>query len=299
MLRSVLAQTRPPDHLVVVDNWPSDHNEASVHAVRQSIEHAEYLPSPSNRGPAGGIAHGMEYVLRGAQDEDWLLLLDDDDPPADRGDFARQVEFARHMVTIDSRTAAVGITGARFDIRRARLERVRDGELTGPVSVDTIPGGHLPMYRVEAIRLVGTFDAALFFGFEELDYGLRLKKDGYQLYIDGTHLRTRRERSGSTGTVRRPSRTISKAPTWRQYYSTRNTILILLKHRRRWAAIRFSAIVGIGKPLWNLPRSPRFALAHLRQNVTAIRHAWTRTTGRTVEPASVTTGPEDSNRGDE
>src|ERR687893_2343986 len=76
---AVLAeQTRPPDHLVVVDNGPDDPAEGIVeHCPIPST----YLPSLRNLGGAGGFALGILHAL--ALGADWVWLADDDGRPAD------------------------------------------------------------------------------------------------------------------------------------------------------------------------------------------------------------------------
>ena len=40
------------------------------------------------------------------------------------------------------------------------------------------------MYRCGALRRVGVFDESLFFGFEEGEFGQRLRQAGYSIYAD-------------------------------------------------------------------------------------------------------------------
>ena len=75
MLQALGGQTKRPDRLVIVDCG----SEASVMEIARNVD-AEYMDALENLGPAGGVALGMEHVLEHAASEDWLLLLDDDDP---------------------------------------------------------------------------------------------------------------------------------------------------------------------------------------------------------------------------
>jgi rhamnopyranosyl-N-acetylglucosaminyl-diphospho-decaprenol beta-1,3/1,4-galactofuranosyltransferase len=77
-LRAVAAQSRRPDHLVVVDNGP---DAAAEQAVAACGLPATYLPSRRNLGGAGGFALGMLHGL--ALGADWLWCADDDGRPAD------------------------------------------------------------------------------------------------------------------------------------------------------------------------------------------------------------------------
>ena len=64
------------DSLTVVDNAPSS---ASARIVADAAARFDvtYVPMTENTGPAGGIAEGMTRVLAVANDDDWIVTLDD------------------------------------------------------------------------------------------------------------------------------------------------------------------------------------------------------------------------------
>ncbi|MDH3426142.1 MAG: glycosyltransferase [Acidimicrobiia bacterium] len=282
MLDGLLNQTRRPDRLIVIDNSPSGETQAIAERSRDKGLAIDYLPAPDNLGPAGGIARGMQHLMALANGNDWVVLLDDDDPPRSDWLLAELATFATSMLRQDPHTAAVGSRGARFDRRRGRVVRVKDAELGGPILVDHIAGNKLPLYNVQAIRDMGGFRSELFFGFEELDYGLRLSDAGYSLYAHGAVWRdanvNRRSRIASL-----PKALIAE-PGWRRYYSLRNLIDILRRTGHSWAAVRVTLTRGFFKPLANLPIRPKTAIRHLRLNVRATRDAWQGTLGKTVDP---------------
>ncbi len=280
-LERVAGQARTIDHLVVVDNSPGPESRAIVE--RFNGQGAQYVPAPDNLGFAGGVALGMETILSNAADDDWIVLFDDDDPLPWDSVFGDLEAFGTHMVSIDARTAAVGLVGARFDWRRGGLTRVPDDELKGAVPVDFIGGNHFPLYRVGAIRDVGTFSKDIFFGLSEIEHGLRLKKAGYSIYADGDAWRRRRQEAARFGIDVHPSLRLP-ALNWRRYYSLRNVIYILRYHGKRWAALRVTVVKGVGKPLVNLLVDPRTAWRHLLLNLRAIADGWLGRMGRRVEP---------------
>src|SRR6476660_8214289 len=77
-LEAVSAQTRAPDHLVVVDN---DNDSRVAELVSGQPIPTTYLGSRRNLGGAGGFALGMLHAL--ALGSDWVWLADDDGRPAD------------------------------------------------------------------------------------------------------------------------------------------------------------------------------------------------------------------------
>jgi len=280
-LRALRAQTRPPDRLVVVDNDPTPVTRAIVAAEAPG---ADYVAAPENLGPAGGIALGMERLLATADDRDWILTLDDDDPPEQPGLLEGLLAHAVDVAARDRSVGAVGADGARCDRRRGRVEPVPDAALRGDVDVDWVGGDHFPVYAVHALRAVGPMQASLFFGFEELELGLRLRDAGYRIVVPGALCRARRVADGTLGAQTVPSRRLGEV-SWRRYYSLRNLVRILIDRRAILGALRVTAVVGVAKPLANGVRSPGRAWAHLRCNARACADAWAGRVGRTVEPS--------------
>jgi len=85
-------------------------------------------------------------------------------------------------------------------------------------SVDYLASGGAPLYRWAAVEMVGFFDADLFFGFEDLELGLRLRAHGLRLVVcslDGMH------EVADTAGERTP---------WREYFKTRALIVVCRRH---------------------------------------------------------------------
>ena len=277
-LTAIRGQTRLPDSLVIVDNAPQEGAPERFKALWGGS--LDYLPMPENVGPAGGIAEGMRRVLVNASPDDWVLLIDDDDPPPTEDALERLAKFAIEMD--DGYVAGVGLIGARMNWRTGTLERILDEDLCGPVPVDYVGGNQYPLYAVKALHDVGVFDSSLFFGFEELEYGLRLGAAGWTIVIDGDFRRELRQASGRTGLgPNRPSRTVSDV-TWRHYYSQRNSVIILLRYKA-WRALFWRVLTAVGKPIANLYRGP-IALRALSVNIRGTWHGLTGKTGRTIDP---------------
>jgi GT2 family glycosyltransferase len=277
-------QTRPLDHLIVVDNEASAETESVVASASIAGCEIEYLSPGENMGFAGGVAAGMRRALEFADDSDWIVLLDDDDPPRFSFALERLAGFAVDMRARDPLTAAVGISGGWFDWRRGRMRRVTDDQLREEaVPLDHVAGNQLPFFLVGAVRRVGVFCEELFFGFSELEFGLRLWTTGSTLYGYGPLWLESREQTGRVNLELRPSRRLHPV-SWRDYYTLRNAIFILRRFGHPRTAIRVTLVHGLAKPVANLPISPARALAHLRVNLRAIRDGWTDRMGRRVEP---------------
>lgn len=281
-LQRLSEQDRRLDHLVVVDNAPTAESRDAIAGAEGAAGAIEHLEMPENVGFTGGVAVGMRHVLELGDDQDWIVVLDDDDPVPYATAFSELEQFGEQMLARDPRTAGVGISGGRFDWRRGRIIRVRDRELHGPVAVDHVAGNQLPFYLVRAVREAGTFHAPLFFGLSEIEFGLRLSRAGYSFYAHGDLWRRRREDAGRLGLDLRPGWRLG--PTnWRRYYVLRNSIYMLRRFDHTNTAFRV-ALVNLVKPLVNLPLDPRLAIRHLATNLRACRDGWTGRMGRQVEP---------------
>jgi rhamnopyranosyl-N-acetylglucosaminyl-diphospho-decaprenol beta-1,3/1,4-galactofuranosyltransferase len=288
------AQTRKPDQLFVVDNGADAPADEVVSRYSASLDPV-YLQPGENIGPAGGFALGMTKALEVADDDDWIVLLDDDDPPYFDNALEDAARFAVDQLARDQTTGAVGISGGRFDFGRGRVIRIGDSEIGGSVRVDHITGGGLPLYRAGALRSVGVMREDLFFGYEELELGLRLEAGGHSLYADGEAWRLRKADKRGKGllppeevSARRASSTSLRVgvTSWRRYYSLRNLILILRDNGHSWAAARISLTRGLLKPILNLFTTPRTAAAQLALGARAVKDGWMRNTGRTLDPPS-------------
>ena len=141
--------------------------------------------------------------------------------------------------------------------------------------------------------MVGVFLSELFFGFEELEYGLRLTRGGFRLYADGDRWKERKRVKRELGLLppeevsgQRAAQTTVRVtvPTWRRFYSLRNLIYVLRHTGAPVTAIKVGLTRGLLKPLVNLPVAPQAAWRSLKMNWRAFRDGWRGRLGRTVDP---------------
>jgi GT2 family glycosyltransferase len=279
-LSRVLAQTIPLRLLVVVNVEADPETQKVVDAWAARRPEVEYLPIADNVGPAGAVRMGIETLLARRPDAEFIALFEDDDPPPEDGSLARLIGHLERC-TPAQRVGGVGLHGACFSLRSAVLRRPELSE-DGYADVDYLAGGWVPVFRRALLEEVGGYDPTFFFGLEELEFGLRVRAAGWRLHI----IAGGGERHGSKDRWRPGGRALAEW-NWRRYYSLRNLMVILLRRRRRLAALRVAVGRGIIKPLLWLPARPSSALRHLRFNVVAIRDALAGRMGRTLAP----TGP--------
>jgi GT2 family glycosyltransferase len=235
----------------------------------------EYIDPETNTGPAGAMHIAMTRVLTLSSPDDWLFRLDDDKPLRCADHLETLVAECRRAMELSDRVAAVGEGGSLFSWRSGRMRRPMMHDSRGLVEVDYLATNCYPLFRLEAVRAVGTFDPDLFFGVTELEYGLRLRRADFVLY-----------RTDRWATERRPSRArLSLADRdWRRYYSLRNQIAVLRRYGHPGTALQVSVVRGVAKPLFHLPRRPRQAVRALGDNLRAIKDGWQGTLGRTIDP---------------
>ena len=176
-LAAIAAQTRPVDHVIVVDNGPDDPAED---VVRASGLDATYLPSHRNLGGAGGFALGMLAAL--ARGADWVWCADDDGRPADDRVLGTLLDCAeRHGLAEVSPLVTDQADPDRlaFPLRRGLHWRRHRSDFAG---IELLPGYaslfNGALFRAEALDAVGVPDYRLFFRGDETEIHRRLLRAG-------------------------------------------------------------------------------------------------------------------------
>jgi rhamnopyranosyl-N-acetylglucosaminyl-diphospho-decaprenol beta-1,3/1,4-galactofuranosyltransferase len=175
-LKMIAAQTRPPDHLVVVDNGPDE-------PVRDIVEScpvpSTYLVSQRNLGGAGGFALGILYAL--ALGAEWVWCADDDGRPADETvlDTLLTVAQQRGLAEVSPVVANIE-TPERlaFPLRRGLTWKRTAADL----GEDFLPGiaslFNGALFRASTLDVVGVPDYRLFFRGDEVEVHRRLVRSG-------------------------------------------------------------------------------------------------------------------------
>ncbi len=222
LLEGLINQHHAPTLIVIADNDPERSAEVVSEEQRAKDDIAiEYLPIGENLGPAGAWAKAVEFAQHRSDRGDWVMVLDDDDPVTDPRVTAEILATAE---TVSTDIAGVGLRGARWNRPSCTLRRVVPAE-SAPQKCDYLASGGLPVYRWSVIDQYGFFDADLFFGFEDLDFGFRLRHEDLSLIaisIVATHP------IADTATER---------TAWREYFKTRALVTICSRHIGRRAVI--------------------------------------------------------------
>jgi rhamnopyranosyl-N-acetylglucosaminyl-diphospho-decaprenol beta-1,3/1,4-galactofuranosyltransferase len=183
-LKMIGAQTRPPDHLVVVDNGPDD---PVADIVESCPVPSTYLPSHRNLGGAGGFALGMLHAL--SMGAEWVWCADDDGRPADENvlevllDEARSRNLAQISPVVSNIETPSKLA---FPLRRGLTWKRSAAEL----GTDFLPGiaslFNGALFRAATLDVIGVPDYRLFFRGDEVEIHRRLVRSGLPF---GTSLR--------------------------------------------------------------------------------------------------------------
>ncbi|MCV7283570.1 glycosyltransferase family 2 protein [Mycolicibacterium flavescens] len=179
-LETVSAQSRAPDHLIVVDN--DDDPRVAELVAGQPIP-TTYLGSRRNLGGAGGFALGMLHAL--ALGADWVWLADDDGRPADSEVLGTLLACAaRHgLAEVSPMVCDMDDPGRlAFPLRRGVAWRRRVSELRTDTAQDLLPGiaslFNGALFAAATLEVIGVPDLRLFVRGDETELHRRLARSG-------------------------------------------------------------------------------------------------------------------------
>jgi rhamnopyranosyl-N-acetylglucosaminyl-diphospho-decaprenol beta-1,3/1,4-galactofuranosyltransferase len=183
-LKMIGAQSRPPDHVIVVDNGP---DQPAADVVAACPVPTTYLPSLHNLGGAGGFALGMLHAL--AMGAEWVWLADDDGRPADESVLATLLAQAQRRGLAEVSPMVTNINAPErlaFPLRRGLTWKRQTAEL----GTDFLPGiaslFNGALFRASTLDVIGVPDYRLFVRGDEVEMHRRLVRSGLPF---GTSLR--------------------------------------------------------------------------------------------------------------
>ncbi|HEX8442037.1 MAG TPA: glycosyltransferase [Allosphingosinicella sp.] len=232
----ILAQTRPPEGLVVINNSSTDDTEEML--LRRGID----FITQANLGGAGGFNRAVAYMLEQGYDAVWLM--DDDGFPAATA-LERLTEKMTDDVACISSMVLSETDPDEFVFPQPALDRdnlpavftwprkiTHLTALRGRASEGTYGFAHLfngTLISAEAIRKIGNVETGYFIFGDEVDYQMRLRKVGKVLsHLDAHHYHP--------AVAARP---LSEA---KVYYYIKNTMIINRRYFNRPALRNLLAI---------------------------------------------------------
>ncbi|WP_006242517.1 glycosyltransferase [Mycolicibacterium tusciae] len=179
-LEAVAAQTRAPDHLIVIDN---DNDPRVAELVAGQPIPTTYVGSRRNLGGAGGFALGMLHAL--SLGSDWVWLADDDGRPADSEVLGTLLKCAddHRLAEVSPMVCDMNDPGRlAFPLRRGLAWRRRVEELRTEASADLLRGiasfFNGALFRASTLEAIGVPDLRLFVRGDETELHRRLVRTG-------------------------------------------------------------------------------------------------------------------------
>lgn len=214
-LNAILAQSRPPDEIVVVDNASTD---GTAEMLQTAFPAVHVVRNERNLGASGGRARGMSTAFE--RDHDAVWFVDDDTTPVE-STLARTLEVGRRIPQLGM-LGQIGGTVRWGIIRHGRYGPAVEGAPDAQLVDFVITDGALVTRA--AYERAGVLDDRYFIMMEDIEYPLRVKREG--LAIARADLGLSFHHLGATaGLEGGPS-----AP-WRLYYQTRNHLRMAIDNR--------------------------------------------------------------------
>lgn len=259
----LLKQTVTPEKILIVDNSTSFDTQQRIALLNNPK--VVYHRVGYNSGPSGAAEIGLRILA--SEGYDWIYWGDDDDPPLFEDTFSILLKTALN----NKNCGCVGNVGQYFNKKTGLIRRVSESELqdNGVLKVDTIAGNMCKIINAKVCLNSNVYpDKSLFFGFEELDFDLRLQLAGYDLLVDKELYKRHRMYWNRTDITIKKGYKKDLNRLKRDYYSTRNSLFIIQKHQL------FSAFVfTILRSFYKIIRGFKFGLQYGLKNAKVIFYA--------------------------
>jgi GT2 family glycosyltransferase len=264
-ISTVFSQTLPPECILIVDN--SDEYDTKQRIASLQNEKLVYHSVGYNAGPAGGAYFGLKLLFE--KGYDWVLWIDDDDPPKFLDVFEKMFQIVEDNYSPD--LGMVGCVGERFDYQRAKIIRLKDQELKGYLDVDTISGNMFPLVNRRVFEKGILPSKDFFFGFEDLGFCLAVKRSGLKIMISGELHLTHRKLANRLNLKIKHHNKRTPDSLWREYYSIRSITYILLHQEKQMKSALISIFRNICKSVFVF----RYGLAYGKvASIMIIRGLW-------------------------
>lgn len=236
-LEALQRQTWPIQEVIVVDNGSKD---STLELLRTRYPRVTVVALGENLGVGGAFSAGLSYAAL-ERKHDWVWLLDDDSVPED--DALEQLLHGYCLAEQQGRETgalacfpAHGESGLSYPglLWRDRLVPPPIDAQKQPIwFVDaTISSG--TMIRRDVIETVGLPRDDFFMDFVDFEYGLRMRRHGYEIAI--VRNSTLHHTVGNPRIIRFLGfkRPWSDHAPWRQYYIIRNHTYVVWHSYPQW-----------------------------------------------------------------
>lgn len=231
----LLNQSVRPSKILIVDNDPDGSARELLSEFNPEV--VFYSAVGYNSGPSGGTHHGLKTLFE--EGEEWVLWVDDDDPPSAPNQIETILNII-HNYPEPSRIGMLGASGVLYKYSQCLIQRIPDHQLKGILQVDMVAGNQFPIVNRRVYEAGLLPDPVLFFGFEDLEYGLRIKQKGFEILVQGEEVERLRKHFKKFGKEKERGLKKNINHLWREYYSVRTIAYILRNNKSFFVACRFT-----------------------------------------------------------
>ncbi|WP_083851065.1 glycosyltransferase family 2 protein [Halogranum rubrum] len=186
-LKSLSMVEYPNFDIVVVDNNSTDR---SVDKLRSEFPGQTVIENSSNIGFAAGCNVGISHFQK--KNSDYVLLLNND-ATVDKKSLGRLVSTierghkvaAVSGVIYEKETGEVWSAGHKLIPWMAKFRPETNIKSETVYETEFLTGAAL-LLNLEAIKELGKLDESFFFGFEDQEFSLRARKEGWRLLVNPT-----------------------------------------------------------------------------------------------------------------
>jgi len=227
-IEAYFLQELPPSVILLIDNSKSNDVQDAVLAKKDA--RLIYFKTGYNAGPAGASRKALIYLFN--MGFEWVIWGDDDDPPLFPDSIKRIMDI---IVDYGGQEplGMIGAVGANFNYLTGKIKKLKHQHLNGIKYVDSIAGNMLPIIHRSVYEKGILPDERLFFGLEELDFSLAIRRAGFAICVSGDEIHRYRSYWNRLTNHRSASIKRSFATLWREYYSLRNLLYILAYKEKR------------------------------------------------------------------
>jgi len=188
-LLSLRQATYPNREVILVDNASAD---GSGHQLHLDFPECSFIANPTNLGFARGANVGIRYAL--ARGSDYILLLNSDslvepgflEPAVELAERHATVGLVSGKIYLKDRPGYLWYAGGHVSVIRGQVKvfgwhERDDGRFDRVREIGFATGALLLIKRV-VLERVGLLPEEYFFGTEEWDYSVTVRRAGYRLY---------------------------------------------------------------------------------------------------------------------
>ncbi len=236
-LDALLAQTRKPDSIYVIDNASTDGTEAFL-GSRGYLARSElvYRRLPENLGGAGGFHAGVDQAVRDGND--WVWFMDDDAEPELDALLALERTGLDPGCCYGSSAVFMAEDGARVlcwptaeaGPGHTQGRRIRQyDDLPDVMRVNGLPFLGF-MVNKDTVKHTGLPEADYFVSGDDVDYSERIKKTGTGIVlVKASRIRHPQPADYTVHFLGQEFFCLRLSP-WRRYYDIRNRVLNGRRH---------------------------------------------------------------------